>query len=310
MTTLLESESTVKLGLHGYGYIGRVHVLASQLAFASGVPSPRIEWDTAVVRDVESSAGSMARQLFKNVADDVQAFTGDLDAVSIATPNDLHMPAFEVAVRAGLSVYCEKPISHDLAEARTMAQMAKERGMVEQVALIYRFHPAVMEAYNWLQTGALGRVLTFRAELLHGGYLDPSRKMAWRLRQSSSGGGASMDLGIHLVDALQHLLGPISTVSATMRTFVPSRLGSNGEEPVTVDDWTTCLLETKGGAVGTFEVSRMHAGRERDFIEIVCERGVLHIPLDEYRGADVSFADGVHTGDHSVAARISWLWHR
>ncbi|WP_067618681.1 Gfo/Idh/MocA family protein [Alicyclobacillus acidiphilus] len=286
-------DHAVRMGLHGYGYIGRIHVLASQLCVAAAVPAPRAEWDTVVVRDPESASGRLAAQTFRHVTSDVQEIgRASLDAVSIATPNHLHMAAFEAAAEAGLAVYCEKPISHHLSEAQAMARLAKERGMVEQVALIYRFHPAVMEARRILMTGALGRVLTFRAELLHGGYLDPDRQMAWRLREASAGGGASMDLGIHLIDALHLLLGPVSAVAATARTFVPARSGAGGTESVTVDDWTTCLLEMANGSVGTLEVSRVHVGRERDVIDLVCERGVLHVPLDAYAGASVALAAG------------------
>ncbi|GLV13401.1 dehydrogenase [Alicyclobacillus hesperidum] len=278
----------LRMGLHGYGFIGRTHVLASQLSLASSRPCPHIVWDTAVVHDLASPAAALARQTFRTVTDDVHAFLReDLDAVSIASPNDAHMAALASALQNRLAVYCEKPLSGFLDESRRMAEMVEAAGVVHQVALMYRFHPAVIDAYHWLRSGRLGRVLTFRAELLHGGYLDPNRPMAWRLRQAQAGGGALTDLGVHLIDLLLHLLGPVQRLATELRTFVSSRPGSRGSEAVTVDDWALARLDMQSGAVGTLEVSRVHVGRERDGIEIVCEGGVLYIPLDREARAEI-----------------------
>lgn len=281
------------MGLHGYGFIGRTHVLASQLNLASSRPCPHIVWDTAVVHNLQSSAAALAAQTFRLVTEDVQAFAcEELDAVSIASPNDAHMAALSAALQNRLAVYCEKPLSSHIEESLRMAEMVEDARVVHQAALMYRFHPAVVDAYEWLHSGRLGRVLTFRAELLHGGYLDPDRPMAWRLRQEQAGGGALLDLGVHLADLLLHLLGPARTVAADVRTFVSTRPGPAGNESVTVDDWALARIDMQSGAVGTLEVSRVHAGRERDSIEIVCEGGVLYIPLDRESHAEVWSATG------------------
>lgn len=281
-----DARHPVRMALHGYGYIGRFHVLASHLNLASARADCPIIWDSAIVRQLDGEAAELARLSFPHVTDSWESLSHrQLDAMSIASPNDAHMEAFEYAVHRGLAVYCEKPISHSLEQAQAMLDMANGRDVVHQVALIYRFHPAVIQARNWLQSGRLGRVLTFRAELLHGGYLDPARPMSWRLQRGQAGGGAAMDLGIHLFDLLLLLLGPIQCVSATTRTFVQTRKGAIDVEDVLVDDWMTATLTMTSGATGTAEVSRVHIGRERDFIEIVCEGGVLHLPLADYGGA-------------------------
>ncbi|MFB5190211.1 Gfo/Idh/MocA family protein [Alicyclobacillus fastidiosus] len=282
------SNESIHMALHGYGYIGRLHVLASQLNAAAAVAAPRLVWDAAVVRSLDSEAAARAADHFSLVTDDLQALRHQpIDAIDIASPNAFHHAPFQLALDMGWGIYCEKPISHQLDEAQQMAQKVKEAGNVHQVALMYRFHPAVIEARDWLLSGQLGRALTFRAELLHGGYLNPSRTMSWRLQSGPSGGGAMMDLGIHLIDTLHTLLGRVESVTATTKTFVTRRSGQSGDEAVDVDDWASATLQMASGAVGTVEVSRVHYGRERDFIDIVCEHGVLHIPLEEYRGVEV-----------------------
>ncbi|WAH36024.1 Gfo/Idh/MocA family protein [Alicyclobacillus dauci] len=285
-------EDFVRMGLHGYGYIGRIHVLASQLHIAAGQTAPSINWESAVVRDLGTAAAKQARRVFPFVTDDISALSErNLEAIDIASPNHAHLAPFQLAVEKGWSIYCEKPISHDLSEATEMVEAASQADLVTQVALVYRFHPAVIEARDWLLSGKLGRPLTFRAELLHGGYLNPDRPMSWRLQNAASGGGAVMDLGIHLFDTLHMLLGPVDHLTATTRTFIDSRRGPHGTEPVTVDDWASATLTMRQGTVGTVEVSRVHYGRERDVMDIVCERGVLHIPLERYEGVSVTTLD-------------------
>ncbi|GMA62483.1 Gfo/Idh/MocA family oxidoreductase [Alicyclobacillus fastidiosus] len=279
---------SIHMALHGYGYIGRFHVLASQLNLACAVAAPRLVWDAAVVRSLESEAAARAAESFSFVTDDLAALLQQpIDAIDITSPNALHYAPFQLALEMGWGIYCEKPISHQLEEAQEMAQRVKQAGLVHQVALMYRFHPAVIEARDWLLSGQLGRVLTFRAELLHGGYLNPNRTMSWRLQSGEAGGGAMMDLGIHLIDTLHMLLGRVDSVSAATKTFVTRRSGQSGDEAVDVDDWASATLQMTSGAVGTLEVSRVHYGRERDFIDIVCEHGVLHIPLESYRGVEL-----------------------
>ncbi|MFD1673248.1 Gfo/Idh/MocA family protein [Alicyclobacillus fodiniaquatilis] len=289
------SDKSIRFALHGYGYIGRMHVLASQLSLAAN-GGPTVLWDTAVVRDMQSNAAQQASTAFAHVTDRLaDLHERPLDAIDIASPNDLHFAPFELALEKGWAVYCEKPISHCLEEAERMVALAQTRQMVEQVALVYRFHPAVLEAQQWLLSGQLGRVLTFRGELLHGGYLNPARPMSWRLQKQASGGGAVMDLGIHIIDLIHLLCGKVAHVAAETRTFIPSRAGAAGMEAVDVDDWASITLHTESGAVGTIEVSRVHYGEETDSLTIVCERGVLRLPLDMYQGVTL------HTYEPNIA---------
>lgn len=300
---MMRNEDAVRFALHGYGYIGRVHVLASQLNIAAAVPAPVTIWDTAVVRHLDSASAHQAKKTFACVTDQLSALADrDIDAIDIASPNIAHTAAIEHAVKAQWGIYCEKPVSHTLAETKRLAALVNSAGLTNQVALIYRFHPAVIEARDWISSGSLGRPLTFRAELMHGGYLNPQRAMSWRLENSVSGGGATIDLGIHLFDTIHMLLGQVARVSATTETLVKRRQGASGEQVVDVDDWASATLWMQDGAVGTVEVSRVHYGRERDFIEIVCEKGVVYIPLDAYCGAqvhtyraDVTFAPPKHS---------------
>ncbi|HWI61706.1 MAG TPA: Gfo/Idh/MocA family oxidoreductase, partial [Symbiobacteriaceae bacterium] len=149
-----------------------------------------------------------------------------------------------------------------------------------QVAFTMRFQPAVARAKDLLTEGRLGRILSFRGRMVHGGYLDPNRAYSWRLDRAMSGGGAMADLGIHLIDLVHFLLGPMAEVGARTRTFVeerpaPGRPG--GRARVEVDDWAelTCTLES--GAVGTIEATRAGDGQEESTLEIFGSDGSLRM---------------------------------
>ncbi len=84
---------------------------------------------------------------------------GDLDALSIATPNHWHALATVWAMQAGLDVYVEKPVSHDFWEGAQMVAAARQEGRIVQAGTQSRSSQAIRDAFRWLQEGGLGRIL-------------------------------------------------------------------------------------------------------------------------------------------------------
>ena len=202
--------------------------------------------------------------IFKLITNDpAEFFNQPLDFIDVCSPNDWHYTQVRAALQAGVPVYCEKPLARTLEEAEELAVLADKIGVLNQVALVNRFLPAIRQMKAVISSGLIGEILNFRAYKYHQSYLDPQRPMSWRLRQAESGGGAMMDLGIHLVDLVDYLLGGIERLRAEMRTFIKHRpTGANlGQlEPVDVDDWALTNLEASAGIPGTIEVSRIAAG--------------------------------------------------
>jgi predicted dehydrogenase len=115
---------------------------------------------------------------------------------------------------------------------------------------------------------------------VHGGYLDPNRAYSWRLDRALAGGGALADLGIHVIDQVHFLLGPMADLNARMRTFVPERPAPDrpgGWAKVEVDDWAELTCTLKSGAVGTIEATRGGDGQEETVLEIFGSEGSLRI---------------------------------
>jgi predicted dehydrogenase len=272
---------TINVGLIGFGYIGKVHTIAYRdIALCISHPEVRANL-TALLRsrlDTEQAAMDEAGyHLCTTSLDDF--FSQPLDLVDICTPNNLHLEQCQRALEAKLPVYCEKPLAMTFEQTQQLADQAQKAGVINQVAYVMRYIPAVRQMKALVDAGEIGEVLNFRGHMFHGSYLDPDRPMSWRLRKSESGGGAFMDLGAHLVDLACYILGNVNGVSARMRTLIAQRYSANGSnqlETVDVDDWALCTLELKNGATGVIEVTRMAAGAsEESGFEIYGSKGAL-----------------------------------
>jgi predicted dehydrogenase len=257
--------SEVRVGLIGLGYIGKIHALAYQnIAYCFGKPPVRAHLAAVLRSRLDSESEAMQAAGFELATTDPDEFFAQkLDVVDICSPNYLHREHAERALRAGTPAYCEKPLANTLSDARALAELATATGVYTQVAYAMRYTPAIRQMKALIEAGEIGEVFNFRGRIFHSAYLDTNRPMSWRLRRKSSGGGAFMDLGAHLVDLTRYLMGDVAAVRALMRTFVCERCvtrGSDEKETVDVDDWTLATLELKTGAIGVIEATRMAAG--------------------------------------------------
>ena len=82
----------------------------------------------------------------------------DLDAVVVATPDHHHAPATMRAMRRDLHVYCEKPLTHSVEEARKITQVAAERSLVTQMGTQNHEHPSYVRLVNLLRSGVIGNI--------------------------------------------------------------------------------------------------------------------------------------------------------
>ena len=270
---------TYRAGLIGFGMIGKVHAIAYRdLPLCYDHPQIDVRLSALLKAHPENDLAAIQAVGFQKVTSDPnEFFDQELDFVDVCSPNYLHFPQVSAALQAGLPVYCEKPLALNLAEAEELSSQANSSGLLNQVAYANRYLPAIRQMKSLIESGAIGEVLHFRTHKFHQSYLDPARPISWRLRRDLAGGGAMMDLGIHLVDLVHYLMGDISRLKAGMRTFIkdrPTQPGSQVRQNVDVDDWAHCTLETSSGAVGWIEVSRMAAGSgESTAFEVYGSRG-------------------------------------
>ena len=140
-----------------------------------------------------------------------------------------------------------------------------------------------MKAKELIDQGFVGRVFHFRGVYLHAGYIDPKRPREWRMQKNVIGGGVLVDLGPHLLDLMQYLVGRPEQVLGTMETFFKERpLPEDRSKmgPVEVEDAIATLVRFKGGAIGTAEMSRVATGAEDELrFEIHGQNGALSFNL-------------------------------
>ena len=178
----------------------------------------------------------------------------EVDFVDICTPNNVHFDNVIKAVKYGKAIYCEKPLATNINDATQMARLVKENNIMNSVALVYRFMPALTLLKRELENQTIWKIIDFKVRTYHDSYLNEKKKDTWRTGKNS-GGGALLDLGVHLIDMIQFTMGDIEKVDAKSRIFFKGRSE--------VDEIANCDFTLKNGVIGSLEVSRIFTEREQ-----------------------------------------------
>ncbi len=162
----------------------------------------------------------------------------DLDAVVLATPHSQHFEQIKAAAEAGKHVFVEKPFTLGRKDAASAATSASDAGIVLAVGHNRRFLPALQDLRSMIDNGDLGIVTHMEGNFSGPFGLDYDRTM-WRANSTESPAGGMTAMGIHIVDALIYLGGPIATVSAQSFGDVLD---------VEMDDTTSAMMRFENGA--------------------------------------------------------------
>lgn len=135
----------------------------------------------------------------------------ELDAVIVSSPVHLHEEMCLAAFDAGCHVLCEKPLSNSLASCRTILAASESAGRTLAVGFNLRYYPSVKYLTDVVASGAIGEVDHLRAFGGHDGLA--GFRADWMYQGRLSGGGAMMDVGIHVTDLVNHVGGDIVEVS-------------------------------------------------------------------------------------------------
>src|SRR6185503_15758099 len=143
-----------------------------------------------------------------------EALESDIAAVVLATPHSQHCRQIVAAARAGKHVFVEKPLGLDFRECRQAVTACAEAGVTLAVGYNWRFQPALQEMKRMLGDGRLGKLLH-----MEGNFCGPSAYRFSREHWRHDAGheapaGGMTGRGVHVVDAMLYLAGPIDAVSA------------------------------------------------------------------------------------------------
>ncbi len=275
----------VGVGIIGYGFMGKVHAYGySSIPFYYD-PPPLATRLVAVATSSEQSAEAARRHGgFQFATADWRQLIErkDVDIIDICSPNTLHADQLSAALRAGKHVYCDKPLTVTAEEAVGIRGAMGQWSGIGQMALHNRFYSGMQRARQLVDEGFLGDPIGFRAVYLHSGSVDASAPLKWKLR-AADGGGVLLDLGSHVLDLVDWLVGPVEALRAESRILHAARPdGRGGTAPVDAEDQVILTVRLTGGALGTIEASKIATGAEDDMrLELHGSRGALRFDLTQ-----------------------------
>ncbi|MER5210373.1 Gfo/Idh/MocA family oxidoreductase [Streptomyces sp. NPDC002838] len=261
----------LRVGLVGYGLAGSVFhaplITATEgLALHTVVTSnpERQEQARAEFPDVRVAAGP----------DELFDRAGDLDLIVIASPNKTHVPLATAALKAGLPVVVDKPVAGSAAEARELAALAEERGLLVSVFQNRRWDNDFLTLRKLVADGELGDVWRFESRFER---WRPQTKGGWRESGDPAEiGGLLYDLGSHVVDQALALLGPAASV------YAESDIRRPGAE---TDDDTFIALTHANGVRSHLYVSATAAQLGPRFRVLGSKAGYVKYGLDPQEAA-------------------------
>jgi predicted dehydrogenase len=188
----------------------------------------------------------------------------DIQAVSLAVPNNLHLPMALAAFEAGKHVLVEKPIARTAAEGEEMVAAAKKAGKLLGVAFNRRARHDVQLVHQAVKNGEFGRIYYAKAFWMRRSGIPGMG--TWFTKKEGAGGGPLIDLGVHVLDMALYMMGNPGVTAVSAATY--AELGPQGKgawrgarfhvdvnQPYEVEDLATALIRLEGGATLQLETS-------------------------------------------------------
>ncbi|HEU4766422.1 MAG TPA: Gfo/Idh/MocA family oxidoreductase, partial [Pyrinomonadaceae bacterium] len=250
----------IRFGVIGLGIMGQEHARAIK-------SNPLLKLTGAT--DAQSSARKVAADLGCKWFDsaDEMIRSGEVDAVVIATPHWLHADLAVTALKAGLHVLCEKPLSVTVAQSdEVLNAAAQSRGMFVVVHQ-KRFEPAFLFVKQLLDSGELGPL--YRCSMIESAWRSETyyRASPWRGTWRGEGGGVLLNQAPHILDRYAWLCGMPETVTARCDTTLHN---------IEVEDTASAILHHANGAHGYIHISTIEAPAIARTV-LCCDRGRITI---------------------------------
>jgi predicted dehydrogenase len=271
----------LRLGIVGGGpdsWIGKMHRSAAELDGWWRCTAGVFSSDPARSRAGGVALGFAADRSYGSVDEMIagERARGDgIEAVAIMTPNDTHYPVAAAALDAGLDVLCDKPVTHDAAQARDLVAKTARQGRVFAIAHGYTAYPMVRYARHLVQEGRIGSLRLVQVEYIQSGMATrvedgpQNNRFRWILDPARSGLALVMSaIGCHAQHLGSFVTGrEVGRVMADVGTLLPGRK---------VVDYVSALIALTDGTRGTFTVTQAAAGGENDIrLRVYGEKGML-----------------------------------
>lgn len=264
----------LKWGIIGAGGIADRRMIPAMMA------SP--ETDLLAVMDINAAKAEdvALRYGIAHWYDNMEALLDmqEIEAVYIASPVYCHKEQVFAAADAGKHILLEKPVAMNADEAREMVEHCKKRQVKMAAGFMMRFATLHQKLKRLLEEGAIGQLVSADAQF---SCWYPEIEGAWRQKKALSGGGALMDMGIHLIDLLQYLTGSrivkvaalnerikfsyeVEDSSSLLVRFdngMTGNINANFNIPDSAARWQISFFGTRGRIIGDTTIGQQDGGR-------------------------------------------------
>lgn len=200
----------VRIGIIGMGRMGITHY-----------PIINTHPDVVIVSVADTS--TVILDMMKKYIPGLKTYTDyrdllnakDVDGVIICTPSSLHYEACKLAGENGISVFCEKPFTTSPEKATELAELFDQKGLVSQVGYVNRYSPIFQRVKKYLDDGLIGKLVHVKGEFYSCTIIKPQSSKGWRSTRDN-GGGATYEMGAHILDILVYLLGAPQKVTGSL----------------------------------------------------------------------------------------------
>lgn len=230
----------MELAVVGAGHIGTVHLQSADAmdgVTVAGVADPKDANRDRAERLTGCRTYEEYERLFA---------VEDIDIAVIAVPPFLHLDAATAAIEAGCHLFVEKPLGRTTAEAEAIVERADRAGVSLGVDHTVRYQPEIREMKTKYDAGELGHVPMATIRRINDGPFDspPAGETAsgWHVNPTATGGGALMDLGVHLFDTLRWFFGDLTVEHAELDRQLDLPYEDTATVVTTNGDGTTAVL--------------------------------------------------------------------
>ncbi len=250
------SSQTVRLGVVGLGFMGRIHA-ENTAAFGHAVVAGA-DLDSEARETFAADFEAATYEEFETMYDEEE-----LDAVAVSVPNKIHEPAVVGALEHGLDVLCEKPLAHTLESAQRIAETARDAEGFCAVNFHNRLTAAAEMFKGYQEEGRFGEVTHVQANYVR--WRGVPGLGSWFTDSELAGGGALVDIGVHAIDfalyaldfpEIEEVMGITRSNFATRDDYVdPEDWGVDGGGEFDVEDSVTALIRCADGKSISLEVA-------------------------------------------------------
>lgn len=255
----------INIGIIGTGFGAKVHIPGFQKL--SGVKIMAIAGknknETKLVAEQHNIPLTYShwRDLVKNPK---------IQAVSIATPPFLHFLIIQEALKQKKAILCEKPFCTTVQQAGLLEKVAKKNKITNAVDFEFRYVPHFQKLKKQLEKKSIGKINYCKIVWITGGRANKNFPLNW-MNYKKLGGGVLLNYGSHVIDYLEWLLGPISSVSADLKII------KKNKETATADDFCQFFSLLQNGVPTQVTLSNVLYGGEGHTLEIYGDKGTLKL---------------------------------